>query len=674
MKIGTRVAAFLSLAAAALIVSAFSAGAPARTVQTPVRSWPPDTNNYSRPAIPEDFTEDVRGVGPSIFLSDANSADNNDGSEPSIAIDPCNTNTIVIHGGFGGWNGNARLFRSTNGGTSWSALGSVPPPPGATGTIGCPCDTAVDFGPASLLAGAFLTADFTFGENVFSGSNTASSLSNAASWSWPLVMGNAQMTNLAATSVGSADQPWLLVNRDPGDASKSRVYVAYDDFGLTAGGLKLRVAATPLTNPPVFSVDNAAGPVTGGVNPGHRLANDPGSGTMYDLYQFCSANCSSDPKTIQYVLNRSTDGGLTWTLNASSVGIVVATAESTQPTPKFGTVNALLGGVDHAAVDPTTGDVYVVYGNRDAGTFNNRLAIRRLVSDGAGGLTVGAEHFVTGQVQAALPSVAVATDGTVGVLWDSFDGIPMSGFPSFTAHLSISGDKGVTFMDNPILSFLSPATDNADSRQRVLGDYQQMKAVGEKVFGVFSGNRVAAVGGVLSIIDPIFFSATIGTGATPTPTISPTPTPSRTPTPTVSQTPTPTVSATPTASVTPTPTPTATPVGVPSLLTVKPVVVNFGNVKVGRAKFKTLTLGNAATTGPAITFGNPLASVPPSNPQEFGFPAGASTCPAQLLPKKKCKLRIELLPSTTGPKASAVTIFDNAANANQVVPLIGNGK
>jgi hypothetical protein len=84
----------------------------------------------------------------------------------------------------------------------------------------------------------------------------------------------------------------------------------------------------------------------------------------------------------------------------------VATADSTQPQPKFGTVNALLGSVDHVAVDPATGDVYVVYGNRDAGG-NNRLAIRPLFDNGTGGLTIRPENFVVnGTVQAALPSVA----------------------------------------------------------------------------------------------------------------------------------------------------------------------------------------------------------------------------------------------------------------------------
>jgi hypothetical protein len=54
---------------------------------------------------------------------------------------------------------------------------------------------------------------------------------------------------------------------------------------------------------------------------------------------------------------------------------------------KFGTVNALLGGVLRP-VDQLTA-MFITSGNRDSGTDNNRLAIRRLTSDGMGGLNVG---------------------------------------------------------------------------------------------------------------------------------------------------------------------------------------------------------------------------------------------------------------------------------------------
>lgn len=185
----------------------------------------------------------------------------------------------------------------------------------------------------------------------------------------------------------------------------------------------------------------------------------------------------------------------------------MATADSTQPQPKFGTVNALLGGVDHAAVDPTTGDVYYVYGNRDAVTGNNRLSIARLQDNGAGGMTLLSTSFITGQVQSALPSVTVNTDGAIGVLYDTFDGFS-GGFPVFTAHFATSTDHGVTFLDSVLETFLSPAADNGDSRQRVLGDYQQVKSIGSVFNGVFSGSGVP-FGRTLVNIDPIFFRVTL---------------------------------------------------------------------------------------------------------------------------------------------------------------------
>ena len=70
----------------------------------------------------------------------------------------------------------------------------------------------------------------------------------------------------------------------------------------------------------------------------------------------------------------------------------------------------------------------------------------------------------------------------------------------------------MTFNDQTILTFLSTAVNdgqscgNGLSNQRVLGDYQQMKAVGNTFYGVFAGNG-AALGRTSATIDPIFFRA-----------------------------------------------------------------------------------------------------------------------------------------------------------------------
>src|SRR5438094_9075139 len=187
-----------------------------------------------------------------------------------------------------------------------------------------------------------------------------------------------------------------------------------------------------------------------------------------------------------------------------------------------------LAGVDHAAVDPNNGDIYYAYGNRDAGTGNNRLAIRRIQDDGGGGVTIGPENFVTGQVEAAIPSVAVTSDGTVGVFYYTFDGFSPD-FPIFSAHLAQSIDQGITFSDQVLLTFLSSAADNGNSRQRVLGDYMQMKAVGSCFYGAFTGNGVP-FGRSFANHDPIFFRACpASTRPTPTPRSRPTPAPRPTP-------------------------------------------------------------------------------------------------------------------------------------------------
>ena len=488
---------------------------------------PPDTFDYGRPAIREDFAPGGRPALPTVNLPSAifptpfvrdlvvsntnpnltNTDTANDG-EPSIAINPSNTNEIVISAFSGSWGANAPIWHSTDGGSTWTKQVTVPAPPGiAVAGLNCPCDQAFDYDRGNAVSGTFLIAD------IFSGTTTDPTMSNV--WNWLVQMGVTQRTNNVTTT--GIDQPWLLVNRDPTNASQDNVYVAYDELNSNSE----RVAVSLGTNPPNFVRDNLSGNTGGGfVNPGHRLAVDGNNGAVYSLWQVRNGSGDDGTHNISYRLNRSTDGGQTWTLNGNGGGIAVATADSTQActTPngcgasctsnpfKFGTVNALLGGVLHAAVDPTNSDVYYVYGNRDSGTNNNRLAIRRLTSNGMGGLNVGAEVFVTGQVQAALPSVAVASDGTVGVLYTQFDGLsPMSMIPMFSVHFAMSIDQGQTFPTDLVLeNFLSSATDNGACRQRVLGDYQQVKAVGTTFFGVFTGNGVP-FGRTTANHDPIFF-------------------------------------------------------------------------------------------------------------------------------------------------------------------------
>jgi hypothetical protein len=482
-----------------------------------MRSLPPDLTPYVRQLASDEAT--VSGVGSEylpgaerigrLFIRDvvvSNSDPNltntdtfNDG-ETSIAINSRNRREIVITAFSGSWGATAPIWQSTDGGTTWTKQFTVPVPPGVPSAIGCPCDQTVDFALKMRLSGVFLT-----NTNIYSG--TTDDPGSAANWLWFVVGGVTQTTNLTGTS---PDQPWLLVNRDPTFRSRDNIYVAYDDFN---GAPDMRVAVSlgsASIMPPTFQRDQLSGFSTGFINPGHRLATDERRGFVYSLFQRRIAPGSGGSQNIDYMLNRSTDGGVTWGLNGVPTGIVVANADSTQPTPKFGTVNALLGGVLHGAVDPNSGDLYYVYGNRDPSTGSNRLAIRRIIN----GRVVGPEHFVTAQVglvQAAIPSVAVAQNGAVGVFFYTFDGFSSAGFPIFSAHLSLSNDRGITFSDRVLETFLSVGQDNGNSRQRVLGDYMQMKAVGNTFYGAFTGNGVP-FGRPFANNDPIFFKVSLSSG------------------------------------------------------------------------------------------------------------------------------------------------------------------
>jgi uncharacterized repeat protein (TIGR01451 family) len=487
------------------------------------RSAPPDTTDYVRPAVPEDLGP--RGIKaflpiPGGFIVDVvvNNTDPNltntdifNDGETSTAVNVASPGEIVITAFSRFSGGNAALWHSTDGGITWTKRFTIPSAPGVPTFLSCGgvCDQTVDYGRGSQMSGTFLSG----AGDVHSGTTT--NPASAAAWNWLVIAGVTQMTNnLVPSSFGNSDQPWLLVNLDPTITTQDNVYVAYDDFG--GSPRDMRVAVSFGVNPPNFTADSQSGTALTGVNPGHRLAVDPQTGFIYSLFQRNIAPGAGGSKNIDYMLNRSTDGGATWILNGTPGGIIVANADSTQPTPKFGTVNALLGGVDHASVDPNNGDVYYVYGNRDAGTGNDRLAIRRIQDDGGGGVAVGPENFVTGQVEAAIPSVAVLSNGTVGVFYYTFDGFSGDGFPIFSAHLALSSDQGVTFNDQVLLTFLSSAKDcNIDpsycgqtadpDRQRVLGDYMQMKAVSNCFFGSFTGNGVP-FGRPLANHDPIFFN------------------------------------------------------------------------------------------------------------------------------------------------------------------------
>jgi hypothetical protein len=481
----------------------------------PARSAPHDIRRFARPVASGDASVSPTVAGTSqtsvapllpvgytlvdTVVSNTNTnlknTDTWPDGEPSLAV---NSGQIVISAFSSRWgNGNGAIFRSSNGGTTWTKSFSVPRPPGVAVDVNCPCDQVFDFDRSARLVGTVLN-EAAAGGDVFTGatSNTAS----GASWLWRSVNGVASSTDKPRQD--NADQPWLRVTRDPTVASQDNSYVGYDDFTAPAD---IRVSASRGANPPNFATTRVVGVPNCCVNPGTRLAVDHRNGRVYVLWQYATQNADGSVHVL-YALNRSRDAGQTWALNGSTSGVVVAEANSNQPSPKFGTVNALLGGVTSIAVDNTSGHVYVAYGVRDPNTLFQRLAVAHLTPNTAGGLSVVSRRYLSGQFDAALPAVAVASNGTVGVLYDKYDGNNAAGFPVFSAHLAQSIDRAFSFTDVNLLAFASAERSTTNVRQRVLGDYQSLRSLGTTFYGAFTANG-AQFGRSTSNMDAIFLKA-----------------------------------------------------------------------------------------------------------------------------------------------------------------------
>jgi hypothetical protein len=363
------------------------------------------------------------------------------------------------------------------------------------------------------------------GNAIYSGVTT--NPARTSKWKWRLdADGTAQKTS-EQTGV---DQPWLVAGPEVARHPKSNIYVAYQGLACDAEtrSTEMQVATAVGMIPPSFLIDELAGCSNpGAANPGHRAAVDTRTGAVYTLYQNPIGNCVTPNRLgglqLEYILNRSTDSGQSWSFGSEPLGTAVAEACSDQnvtaysfgvpdPGNPAGGVNVLLGGIDTLAVDSSNATVYVVYGAFDEQAERDQLKIISITSN-RGVVKVSDPVLVSpADKQAALPAVAVTKNGAVGVLYDTADGLigDDSDIPTFSAHLAVSRDHGKSFVDTVILHFSSPlpGTDGV----RILGDYQQLKAVGNTFYGVFSANGhdlPVPLNRKTDAIDPIFFKTRV---------------------------------------------------------------------------------------------------------------------------------------------------------------------
>ena len=428
------------------------------------------------------------------------------GNEPFVAVNPTNTNDIVVSSfAFATpTNPQASIFYSTNGGTSWTLQKTISPP---SASIGVPRDWTFTYDSSGALHGTILGSD----GNIYQGATTDPT--SLAAWTYT----SGGMRINTAASAGNADQPWIALQG-------ARVFVAYDDFHLNVAE-RVVVSNDGGTS---FTVDNPInkGPQAGNtVNPGTRIAKDD-AGNVYSIFGIGPGAGSRGVHQVTYYLNRSRDGGVTWDFNGSSVvgGIIIDSGVSTQlcnmPTCTqasnnwFANVNDLRGNITAIAPDQTGSHVYVLIGKQDgSGTDRIYLVAYQL----AGTDLVKSSEIVISPAgeRAALPAITVKDDGTVVITYETFgpDG-------KVHIHVASSDDRGASIgSDIEEYSFtpltLTQATGSTMSN-REFGDYNFLMSLGDTFFGVFAGLGNVNAGGIntTGLIDPFFFS---GTDAVPEP-------------------------------------------------------------------------------------------------------------------------------------------------------------
>lgn len=435
------------------------------------------------------------------------------GAEPSIAVNPTNTNQIVILSFAGSFwwqpTGHAPMWLSNDGGTTWSQVLTIPIPPGI-GLDGCPCDQTPHYGSNGRLYITFLKND----GNIYTGQTT--NPGSAAAWTWRVNAGVTQATNNnVATSLGASDQPWLWAGRDPANAAQVDVHVAYDNFGAMP---LIRNAVSLGANPPNFTRDasvNAAGAMA--TNPGNRIVVGT-NGNVYNIHaQGTAAFAATGLKAMNYMFNRTTDGGQNWGVGPAAVpnnGISIGAGLSNQaPGVKMGGNNALLGSITAIGVDPNTHVVYVAYGTKDA-TGANRLRFRALVPAAGGAYLQGLERTISpAGVDAALPCITVLASGEIGVMFHTYSQILNRWQVLFVQSQDVFATIATTSVLSSFANFTAPSPlapnpdpGDAGTRQRILGDYQQLKSIGNRYYGTFVARGLGGLNAQST--DPFFFTAT----------------------------------------------------------------------------------------------------------------------------------------------------------------------
>jgi len=358
----------------------------------------------------------------------------------------------------GAASGTAPIFASSDGGNTWSLRNKVP-----SQLMTADITHAVGRSPRELFAGFMRQPDYALGED-----STGDFLS--------LVM----MKQLAMRS--NIDQPFV---RTITSGNAQRLYVGLNDFNAPGGrtatvDLSLNGGATFASRR--IETRNTVGQNAPSIRP--APAED---GTVYVAYLGWRSATGSTIKS-DVVVARDDHGGSGANPFKDLVdpsdhlpGRLVATNVTIQwsNAPTMG--QERIGSTLSLAVDPHHAEnVYVAWGDRVGNGDIWTVHVRRSNDRGATWT-----NDVRTLKNATAPSLAVSTNGTVGLLYHQLTG--SANTSRWVTHLEQSRDGFATRHD--IILATVPAMTPAYQFLPYLGDYNFLLTRGNKFLGIFSANN-----------------------------------------------------------------------------------------------------------------------------------------------------------------------------------------
>ena len=435
-------------------------------------------------------------AGPAIQISGASPFDcgppgaptRNAAVEPSLAVDPKNPSILVAawqqDRATGSSLGGIVTGRSLDGGSTWTTAVM----PGLTDCTGGPftgtSDPWVSIGPDGT---AYLTAlGLRTGGARFGGIVASTSSDHGLHWSHPVpVVANDDPLNAIDKEVVLAD------SRHPGTAYcvwvLYRLHAPTDNPTISSTQFSRTSDGGRTWSPPrrVYGAETE--------NQNHLLNQLP-DGSLLDAFTEASVLPGADdirPLPVRVRAMRSTDSGETW----SSPSTVATFTDSAVLDPADGR-GLRLTGQENATAAGADGNAYTAWFEND-----RQAASRILVSrSGDGGRSwEPAVVAVQGRSQVLPPTLAVAGDGSVGLLWYDFRNFHGAGPLQTDAWLTISRDHGRTWREIHLAGPFDLRSAPLASGGPFVGDYEGLVGLPRGFAIAFGQARPAAVGGSAAI-------------------------------------------------------------------------------------------------------------------------------------------------------------------------------